>query len=288
MPSGWAGVGRWACSAKHRPSPPTPRRTPRLSPATRPPPLPPAPGAAGAAAAAGKRSWLAPIAGIAAGLGLAALMSHLGMGEAMANILTMVLLAAVAFMVIRWLMRRFAGGAPRERAEGMQYAGAGAPGRDPFAPPSQVQPMQRTATTFDSAPAASNAAAGSGSTALAGFDSGEFERIAKMIFVRMQAAHDSGQTDDLRKFTTPEVFASLRVDLHDRGSVAQQTDVLQLDAKVLEAVQENDQWIVTVRFSGLIREESNAGADPFDELWHFVKPADGSREWAIAGIQQTA
>ena len=34
-------------------------------------------------AAAPKRSWMGPIAGLAAGLGIAALMSHLGMGESL-------------------------------------------------------------------------------------------------------------------------------------------------------------------------------------------------------------
>ena len=60
-----------------------------------------APAAAGAAANAGKRSWMGPIAGIAAGLGIAALMSHLGMGEAMGNFLTMALLALVAVFAIK-------------------------------------------------------------------------------------------------------------------------------------------------------------------------------------------
>jgi predicted lipid-binding transport protein (Tim44 family) len=120
-----------------------------------------------------------------------------------------------------------------------------------------------------------------------GFDAAAFERIAKTIFVRMQAANDAGQVEDLRKFTTPELFASLRVDLQDRGDAAQQTDVVKLDAEVLETAQEDGQWIVTVRFSGLIREEAGGGAQPFDEMWHLVKPVDGSREWAIAGITPT-
>jgi hypothetical protein len=42
---------------------------------------PAAAGTAGAAAAAGKRSWLGPIAGLAAGLGIAALLSQMGFGE---------------------------------------------------------------------------------------------------------------------------------------------------------------------------------------------------------------
>nr|HET7858121.1 Tim44 domain-containing protein [Caldimonas sp.] len=45
--------------------------------------------------------------------------------------------------------------------------------------------------------------------------------------------------------------------------------------------------VVSVRFHGLIREEAEAGATPFDEVWHLVRPGDGSREWAIAGIQPT-
>jgi predicted lipid-binding transport protein (Tim44 family) len=107
-----------------------------------------------------------------------------------------------------------------------------------------------------------------------------------MIFVRMQAANDAGNLDDLRKFTTPELFAALRVDLHDRAGKPQQTDVMQLDSEVIETAREDGQWVVSVRFHGLIREEADAAAQPFDETWHLVKPVSGDREWAIAGITQ--
>ena len=63
-----------------------------------------------AAAAAPKRSWNGSIAGLAAGLGLAALFSHLGWGEGLANFVMLALLAVVAVVAIRWLLRRFAGG----------------------------------------------------------------------------------------------------------------------------------------------------------------------------------
>ena len=117
-----------------------------------------------------------------------------------------------------------------------------------------------------------------------GMPAADFERLAKMVFIRMQAANDAANLDDLRKFTTPELFASLRLDLQERGAAKQQTDVVQIDAQVVEAVQEKGQDIVTVRFSGLIREAAEAGAEPFNELWHLVRPADGAGEWAIAGI----
>mgnify|MGYP006382562371 CR=1 FL=1 len=243
-----------------------------------------------AAAQAGKRSWMGPIAGIAAGLGIAALMSHLGMGEAFGNFLMMALLAVAAVALITFVMRRFKGGA--QQARGPQLAGAGAPFGQQFNQPDSrdtfAQPMQRQA--FDAAPAAVGAGAagaavgGNLSNVPAGFDADGFQRIAKMIFIRLQAANDAGNVDDLRKFTTPELFASLRLDLQERGNSANQTDVMQLDAELVDTAQENGQWVASVRFHGLIREDINAGAEPFDELWHLVKPLDNSGEWAIAGI----
>ena len=119
----------------------------------------------------------------------------------------------------------------------------------------------------------------------ADFDAAAFERIAKMIFIRLQAANDKSDVNDLRAFTTPELFSSLRLDLQDRGGAAQQTDVVTLNADLLDFAQENEQQIVSVHFHGLIREEAGSGAQPFDEVWHLVRPTNDSRSWAIAGIQ---
>lgn len=239
-----------------------------------------APAAAGAAAAPAKRSWMGPLAGLAAGLGLAALASHFGFGEALANIMTMVLLGLVLMLVIGFVMRRFAAkkaaaaGAP----QGMQFAGAGAP--FPSAQPSS--------------PAAAAAAPVAAPVAAAaplqddGFDAAGFAQIAKQVFIRMQAANDAGDQNDLRRFTTPQMYASIQSELLERQGATQRTDVLQLDAQVLEHTEEQGEQIVSVRFWGLIREQSEAAAENFDEVWHLVRPVDGSREWAIAGIQATA
>jgi predicted lipid-binding transport protein (Tim44 family) len=119
-----------------------------------------------------------------------------------------------------------------------------------------------------------------------GFDTAAFERIAKLIFIRMQAANDTGDLADLRQFATPEMFAAFKLELQERRPGTQQTDVVRLDAQVLDFAQEEDRQIVSVRFHGLIREEKDAPAASFDETWHLTKPLDGSREWAIAGIAQ--
>ena len=229
---------------------------------------------------------MGPIAGLAAGLGIAALMSHLGLGEAFGNFLMMALLAVAALFLVRFLMRRFGSNtahrSPATAApQGMQFAGIPMP-RDGNAPGFGSGSVS---APFTSAPAqASSNPMAQGLPA--GFDAPAFERIAKLIFIRMQAANDAGNLDDLRQFATPEMFATFKLDLQDRQGGAQETDVVQLNAQVLEFVQEGDQQIVSVRFHGLIREAKDQPTTPFDEVWNLVKPVDDSRQWAIAGITQ--
>jgi predicted lipid-binding transport protein (Tim44 family) len=237
--------------------------------------------------AAPRRSWLGPVAGIAAGLGLAALMSHFGMGGEMANILTMVLLAGLAFFAIRFLIRRFGPTSARSGA-GWQTAAAVPAGAYPHPAPA-IDRLTPAPFAGAAAPRIEpTLLTGAGPRALpAGFDAAAFERVAKLIFIRMQAANDASNLDDLRQFSTPEMFANFRLDLQDRQGAAQQTDVLQLDAQVVDVAQEGDQQIVSVRYHGLLKEDRESPAVAFDEVWHLVRPTDGSREWAIAGIAQT-
>ncbi|MES3015527.1 MAG: Tim44-like domain-containing protein [Pseudomonadota bacterium] len=260
------------------PAPATPAQPAQAAPTS------PAMAGAAPAAAAPKRSWMGPIAGLAAGLGIAALMSHLGMGAAFGNILMMVLLAGLAFFAIRFLMNRFArnNNAPAMATpNGMQFNGA-----NDAPPAASSAPTGASAWTQTAPSAALLPAATAVATLPEGFDAAGFERIAKMIFIRMQAANDTADLNDLRAFTTPEMFATVKLDLQDRSGAAQTTDVVRIDAEVLDVVSETERQIVSVRFHGLIREDKDGVAAPFDEVWHLVKPADGSREWAIAGIQQ--
>ena len=221
--------------------------------------------AAPAQTAPQKRSWMGPLAGLAAGLGLAALFSHLGMGEEMASLLMIALFAMAAFMLFRFFMRR---NAP---APAMQYAG---------------MPQGAAPASFDAAPSAPAAGSHAARSFPPGFDADAFAREAKLNFIRLQAAFDAGNLDDLRAFTTPEVFAEIRMQLAERGDAAQTTDVVSINAAVLEAVDEGNQHVVSVRFTGLVREAADAGATPFDETWHLTKPASGQGGWVIAGIQQ--
>jgi predicted lipid-binding transport protein (Tim44 family) len=297
-------LGKGTSSGMQRSLPTRPAAPPPAQPAT-PQPAPATPataattaaaGTAAAAAAAPRRSWMGPIAGLAAGLGIAALMSHFGLGAGLGNLLTIALVGMGAFFVIRFLMQRFAGASQRPNLA--------AAGSAPWTP-NMTSPQEPRVNAYSPAPAAVPMAAlpplspvmapaSSWSTAApavalpADFDRPAFERIAKTIFIRMQAANDSADLNDLRQFTTPELYASIRLDLQERGSSPNVTDVVKVDADVLDLESTAQQQVVSVRFHGLIREAVGAEADAFDEVWHLVRPADGSRQWAIAGIQQVA
>jgi predicted lipid-binding transport protein (Tim44 family) len=120
----------------------------------------------------------------------------------------------------------------------------------------------------------------------AGFDSAGFLRAAKLNFVKLQMANDSGRLDEIREFTTPELFEDLRRDVAQRGAAAQHTDVARLDADLLEvATQDGSHW-ASVRFTGTVRESPGMAAEAFEEVWNLVKPIDGSSGWLLAGIQQ--
>ncbi|MBK7417221.1 MAG: Tim44 domain-containing protein [Dechloromonas sp.] len=234
---------------------------------------------AAAPAAQPKRSWMGPLAGLAAGLGLAALASHFGFGEGLANMMMIGLLIMAVVMVIGYFMRKKAAA----QQGGLQYAGAGA-GANHFERNAPSTPDFTPAGGTSYAPAA--AAQGGNGSIPADFDSAGFVRNAKVNFIRLQAANDAGNLDDIREFTTPEMFAEIKMGIDERKGAKQETDVAQLDAEVLDVTEEASRYIVSVRFHGLISEERGVAAQPFDEIWHMTKPQDGSKGWAIAGIQQ--
>jgi len=236
----------------------------------------PKPGApAPAPAPSGMGRFLGPLAGLAAGIGIASLLSHFGMGglgEGFSSIIMILLIGAAVFFVVRMVMNRRASQAPSaSSAEPLQYAGAGTV-------PAQPTHFETLAPVGSSTPAASNVPPG--------FDVDGFVRQAKLNFVRLQAANDAGNMDDIRAFTTPEMFAEIQLEYQERGKAVQQTDVVQLNAGLLDVSTEGNRQIASVRFSGSIREAAAAAPEAFDEVWHLVRPADASSGWVIAGIQQ--
>jgi len=241
-----------------------PRQAQQAAPAT-PPAAAPQPQSA-------LSRWAPMLGGLAIGGLLGSMFGGGGFGGAIGSMLMMALLAIAVVFVIRLLMRGRTNAQPVPASGPMQYSGLGnetvaAP------PPSQL-------AGFEAQPALRAA------NIPAGFDTEGFLRQAKLSYIRMQTANDSGNLADLREFTTPEMFEPLKADIDARGGAKQFTDVVTLNADLLEVVTESDKHWASVRFSGLVREVAGQSPGSFEEVWNLVKPADGSTGWLLAGIQQ--
>jgi predicted lipid-binding transport protein (Tim44 family) len=241
--------------------------------------------AAAAPAKPGNR-WLGPIAGLAAGLGLAALASHLGFGEGLASFMMIALMVIAAVVVVRMIMARRAASQPQPAVAGAYgYTGLGQEASVPNWQAPQVPAASRDQPVDAVRAAAQPIADGH---VPAGFDVDGFVRNAKVYFVRLQAAFDAGDTADLREFTSPEMFAELKLEIDERQGAANQTDVVTLDGRLLGVEADGSEQLASVRFTGMLRERQDAPAEPFDEVWNFTRPTAGQGGWVLAGIQQLA
>ncbi len=238
-----------------------------------------------APATSGASKWLGPLAGLAAG----GLLASLLMGGAfdginMMDILVLAGIAAAIFFGMRMMRRSSEGG---QTARPMQYSGVGAGhgvGRMPF-------PHQDTATPTGGVATGRSGQSTSTDTLdiPAGFDVDAFLKHAKGSFITLQLAHDSGDLEEIRAFTTPELFAEISKQVAERGNAPQQTDVTYVNAALLDITTQGDHAIASVRFTGELREAPNAPLESFDEIWHVEKDlAAPDAVWLLSGIQQTS
>jgi predicted lipid-binding transport protein (Tim44 family) len=279
-----------------------------------PPPAAPTQGAAnsavknpaGAAAAAPKRPWGAMLGGLAAGLGLAWLASSLGLGEAMGQFMMFALLALVVMAVVGWVMRSRKPQGAASNASPFAFQGAGQTVTPASYRPENVgndasaRPWERSATAFDSTKAGSMGVAtgsiiGSGLAGSqtwgipAGFDSEGFLRSAKANFVSLQAAWDKSDIAALRVMMTDTMLKEIQAQLAEReahtGGPLNLTEVVMIEAHLLGIEDLGDDYMASVEFSGMIREEPSAGPAPFREVWNMTKTKSGQSGWLVAGVQ---
>lgn len=285
---GGRSVGRQSSNVTQRQATPaqSPQQaaTPASAAAARPAAPPPA------APQPARNRWLGPLAGLAAGLGLAALASHFGFGEGLASFMMIALFAMAAFFVIRMVMARRsqAQSGPQPAFQSAYSPGSvGAEAAVSYAPP----PVQMPGPGAGAAPAmlgstAAPATPESSWQVPPDFDRDGFLKAAKGHFVRLQEAFDGSRLDLIREFTTNDLFDSLKGQIEERRGGANRTDVVRLDAELLGIEVAGHEYLASVRFNGMLREADGAPAENFDEVWNLVKPADGSGGWLLAGIQQ--
>ena len=247
-------------------------------------PRPAAPAAAPAPAAAKPASPLrGMLGGALLGLGAGALLSHFGFGGGggmFGSILMFGLLAAAAFFLIRMFANRKANTDSQPGFARSFESNNGAYSPSSF-------DAARGPSTLQSA----STAVGSGASQWgipADFDVPGFLRNAKSYFIRLQAAWDKADINDIREFTSAEMFGELRLQIQERGASPNNTDVVTLDAELVGVETTAIAYLASVKFSGMIKESDAAPAEPFHEVWNLSKPVDGHGGWVLAGIQQVA
>ena len=269
-----------------------------------------------AAAQPQRRGFGGMLGGLAAGLGLAWLAHSLGFGEAFANILLIALLAVVVMVVIGMIMRRRAGATPVQR-QGYAYQGAGATADAPVSPrqynPAKVgndasaRPWEDPTSGFGASREAAasgvriGSALGTGAQARGaldgsqnwgvppGFDTDGFLVAAKRNFTTLQDAWDRSDMATLRSMMTDDMLHEIRNQMAERdrqpAPAGARTDVVMLEAQLLGIEELATEYMASVEFSGMIREDPSAGPAPFREVWNMVKPKSGSAGWLVAGVQ---
>lgn len=262
-----------------QPAAPASAAAPKAAPAT------PAP------APSGMSRWLGPIAGVAAGLGLAALMSHLGLSEGFGTLLLLGLIAFAGIVVLRMFLGR------RQSSSGpLQYSGAATNvGLAAASPSTSSGPSWRIPSSGDlstSQTAATPAAEAmdfgvARKTLPQGFDAAAFAREAKRQYTEIQRSYDAADRAALAGVMTAEMATEIGRELDQRGQ-HQPTEIVTLDADVLDVSTEDDKYWISVRFTGLVKEDGEPVPHSIDEVWNLTKPVKGGSGWLLAGISQLA
>jgi predicted lipid-binding transport protein (Tim44 family) len=264
----------------------------------------PKPASVAPPAAAPKRPWGAILGGLAAGFGLAWLASSLGLGAAMGEFMMFALIALVVMLAIGWFMRSRRNSTSPVQTGPFAFQGAGnVPvsqprpyrpenvGNDASARPwerSNMVPLE--AASSPSGSMIGSALTGSQSWGVpAGFDSEGFLNAAKANFITLQAAWDKSDIASLRAMMTDGMLSEIRTQLAEReahtGVSPNHTDVVMIDARLLGIEELEDEYLASVEFSGMIREDLSAGPNPFREVWNMTKSRKGPSGWLVAGVQ---
>lgn len=224
--------------------------------------------------------WFGPVAGLLSGLGLGTLLAHGGLSGTFGFILAAVLGIALITLLVRRVTRN-----PDPVHGPLRYAGP-APGlHAPVGYETQPPPLPRAASAEPAvAPALESSAAAPRYPA--GFDPEPFLRHARAAFVRIQAAFDAADYATLSDLLTPEMLSEARAEIIEHGHSRHPTEIVTLNAELIEVTAGGLLAWASVRFSGLLRESGAERVSPFDEVWDLQKPLAGPEGWRLAGIQQ--
>lgn len=119
-----------------------------------------------------------------------------------------------------------------------------------------------------------------------GFDEQDFLTGAKGAFEMLQNAWDNNDLAEIRSLTTDKVFAEIQDQLKSSND-KNHTDVLKIEAELLEVRELANELEAVVLFDTLLREKHGAHPEQVREVWTFIKPKNSMQaKWYLDGLQQ--
>ena len=238
------------------------------------------------------RSPGAGMGGMLAGLAAGGLLAWLFMGGAFEgfqpmDLLVMILLGVGVFLLIRHLR----GGARRPALSGIPGQGGAS-----TAPGQQRESLFPQGGAGHDAPRPGSVMDEFGGFSGHGryqppswFDEERFLGAARTHFTNLQLAWDANRMDEVEEFVTPDFFRELVRERASIGDAENVTEVLDLDVSLEDLGEDGRDIVAAVRYTGQIREGTDAEPTPLDETWLVRRNLDDENaSWLIAGIRQNA
>lgn len=119
------------------------------------------------------------------------------------------------------------------------------------------------------------------STPLQGSDKSAFLEELRGRYVALRQALDTGAWDAVSEQLAPELMARLQ---RTASAAPSRTEVITLQALLLEFDEGGDAQRATVEFSGLVRDHGWGGVQPLRELWRLERAAPDAA-WRLVSIQ---
>tara|TARA_A100001011_G_C14300043_1_gene840331 strand:+ start:1913 stop:2833 length:921 start_codon:yes stop_codon:yes gene_type:complete len=225
--------------------------------------------------------FMAPLAGLAAGFGLAALASYMGVGEELMGLLLIIL----AFMAVFFVFRYF-------------------------------QKISRNKTVFETVPESFNKSNLSSETDneinkkkttliplkdskicdptslnITQEEKNTFLENSKKQFIELQNIWDSGDIEKLKSFCTDEMAQILRNQISEIKNTVNITSITELNASWEGdnfSVIQNEKMFeeIYINFYGMVRESKDDVAKEFSEIWTLQRVKSSDQGWLLAGISQ--
>lgn len=218
--------------------------------------------------------FMGPIAGLAAGLGLAALASYMGIGEELMSFLLILLAGIAIFFIVRLVLRNMqsqpslVGASSSFNRSNIESS---TPKKPVMGSTSSSQNTQKETISQD--------------------EIKSFLENSKKQFIEIQKIWDSRNIDNLKSFCTDDLILELSRQINERTNLSEKTSITELNASwqgmntyFSKDGHEVDE--VYVLFSGMVRENDNSVSKEFSEIWTLQRLKSTNDGWLIAGITQ--